>query len=150
MFDELRDLFRLGNLEVGNHTMTHRALSRLDRELVEREIIDAQNTLLREAGIQATSIAYPYGYYNQTVIEVCQDLGFKYGFTTEPEMHRLDELSGKQSLTIGRFGEPTKGIYPAYSSTDWMLYRHSLRGNKLWFSNYIWGKTADWYHRIVN
>ena len=49
--------------EIGNHTLTHPHLDRLDLEAQEREVLEADRRL-REAGIVPGSFCYPYGDFD--------------------------------------------------------------------------------------
>lgn len=102
--NELKELYAFGNVEIGNHTMTHTALCGLSEKQVRREIVDAQETICKELGVQAQSIAYPYGYFDETSRQVCEKLGFKYGLTTENKIHSIKSLKVDSFMHIGRFG----------------------------------------------
>jgi hypothetical protein len=41
------------------------------------------------------SVAFPNGNYNNTLLEVTEELGFQYAFTVEPKKNQLPLESGK-------------------------------------------------------
>lgn len=84
---ELRQL-RDEGVEIGNHTATHRSMT--DRLVGENEkdyrlrliadIDRAQQSLVRELGIQPKLFAYPYGEYSQVAADVVERFGFSAAF----------------------------------------------------------------------
>ncbi len=63
---EVKALHGAGH-EIGDHTKTHRDLTKLSEAEIRWEI-DADH--LKALGIKPRSHAYPYGYYNKTVIQL--------------------------------------------------------------------------------
>jgi len=101
---ELKDLYALGNVEVGNHTMTHAALTALSEAESRKELVDAQDVLHSALGVRPISVAYPYGYYNEAVSRVAAGCGFRFGLTVEQKKHGIRDLGGEGFQHIGRFG----------------------------------------------
>ncbi len=64
--DEVKALYEAGH-EIGDHTKTHRDLTKLSEAEIRWEI-DADH--LKALGIKPRSHAYPYGSYNKTVIQL--------------------------------------------------------------------------------
>ena len=75
---------------IGNHTYTHGRFGRPKenqtlsqyREWIKSDILLAQKKL-NESGIFTDVIAYPYGEYNEVVIDVARELGFKLMFAQD-------------------------------------------------------------------
>ncbi len=61
-WDELLAISGRGH-ELGNHTLSHLHLDALDLAGQRQELLDASNQL-RERGIEAKSVAFPYGGFN--------------------------------------------------------------------------------------
>ncbi len=72
--------------EVAVHSLTHPRLELLDKETVFNELsLDIQN-IERIFGYTPVGLAYPYGTYNQEVIDVAKSLGLKYARTAGTSM----------------------------------------------------------------
>jgi peptidoglycan/xylan/chitin deacetylase (PgdA/CDA1 family) len=83
--EQLRVMRQCG-MHVGCHGDAHEWLNSLDRSEQERDI-DAALSFLRSVGTpvdELWTIAYPYGGWNESLLEVLTDRGCRLGFTTEP------------------------------------------------------------------
>lgn len=78
-WDLINKASKLG-IEVGNHTMTHRALGDLSLEDQKLEIAEAQKVLI-ERGYEPKSFCLPYGSFNSETAHVISELGFDVGLT---------------------------------------------------------------------
>lgn len=78
---EVKELFQKG-YEIGSHTRTHAHLTTLSESQQISEISGSRDDLLA-MGIQPVrSIAYPFGEYNQTSINVARNAGYTSGRST--------------------------------------------------------------------
>lgn len=71
------------NHEVAVHSYTHPHLELLPREMVVREIYEDRKMLEELMGYPVRGMAYPFGTYSQSVIEVLEDLGIEYSRTVK-------------------------------------------------------------------
>ncbi len=72
--------------EVAVHSLTHPRLELLDEETIFNELsLDSKN-IQNIFGQAPVGMAYPYGTYNQTVIDVAKSLGIKYARTAGTSM----------------------------------------------------------------
>ena len=81
--DDCRRLVREGH-EIGLHSHAHRPLATLEPEEVAADLTLNRRLLRERAGIEATSIAYPYGgpaAVDARVIGVAREIGLAVGFT---------------------------------------------------------------------
>jgi peptidoglycan/xylan/chitin deacetylase (PgdA/CDA1 family) len=69
--------------EVAIHTVTHPHLDRLDRSSIIREVFDDLRALEDLVQYPVRGMAYPFGGYNDTVIDILRALGITYARTTE-------------------------------------------------------------------
>lgn len=80
-WEQLRTLARAG-WEIGSHSFLHQRLAGRStgeqRELLER----SRETLADRLGAKVTSLAYPYGSYDATTVQLARDLGFRCAATT--------------------------------------------------------------------
>lgn len=61
---EIRDLTNCG-FNFGAHTLTHRDLTRLPLDQMEKEIVRSKTIIEERLGAAVTSFAYPYGRYDR-------------------------------------------------------------------------------------
>jgi peptidoglycan/xylan/chitin deacetylase (PgdA/CDA1 family) len=120
---ELADFAKSPYVHLGNHTADHAVLTNYTREEVREQVEGAQAWLKELTGAAPEAIAYPNGNYSDTVVEVCEELGLKVGFTVCPKKISLP-LRAKASnlLRLGRFG--THGDVPLLTQCE--TYRSDL------------------------
>ena len=69
-------------MTIANHTVSHPRLSQLkSRGEKEKEILNAENTLVEKLGVRSPWIAYPYGDYDKEVLQICKKAGFELGMS---------------------------------------------------------------------
>lgn len=71
--------------EIGNHTLTHADLSKLDLEGQVREIEEADDRLL-EHGLSPGSVCYPYGRMNVDTVFACERAQYRVGLALGKRM----------------------------------------------------------------
>ena len=76
---ELADLY--AGHEMSCHTYTHPWLTQLSKEEMLRELLDDRRALEDVAGAPIRGLSYPYGAFNDQVIEVIRVCGFAYART---------------------------------------------------------------------
>jgi peptidoglycan-N-acetylglucosamine deacetylase len=69
--------------EVAVHSLTHPFLEDLPREAIIHEILEDRKQLERWFGYPVRGMAYPYGTYNELVLEVLKTLGIEYSRTVK-------------------------------------------------------------------
>lgn len=67
--------------EVAVHTLTHPHLEKLDMATIENEISVDKDNLERIFGNRVIGMAYPYGTYDQRVVDIIGKIGIKYART---------------------------------------------------------------------
>ncbi|MHA7842220.1 MAG: polysaccharide deacetylase family protein [Winogradskyella sp.] len=95
--DELNEICYKG-FKLGVHTHNHNPLIFLNKESQYYEIKSCIDYLSEIDSIKY--IAYPNGLVNDMVVEICQDLELKYGFTTQ----RGFNIKQEERLKIKRIG----------------------------------------------
>ncbi len=78
-WDQLRELQKEG-VNMGSQSASHPHMHTLSEELVKKEIDNSNERFLEELGIRPEIFAYPYGEYNNMVVEVVKQSGFKAAF----------------------------------------------------------------------
>lgn len=76
----LPDLYR--GHEIAVHCLTHADLTRCDDETIRNEVVLDKQNLERMFGCEIEGMAYPYGTFNDKVVEIVGECGIKYARTT--------------------------------------------------------------------
>lgn len=96
-WDEVKALDVEG-MQIGCHTMTHPFLTRVKTDdVLRREIVGAKQRIEAHIGTPVTSIAYPFGQYNERVVALVREAGFSSARSTWPGVVHSSE--GLWSLT---------------------------------------------------
>jgi peptidoglycan/xylan/chitin deacetylase (PgdA/CDA1 family) len=96
-WNEIRELDAEG-MEIGCHTLTHLILTRLKSDdQLRHEIVAAKDMIEARIGHPVTSLAYPFGQYDERVVAAARDAGFTTARTTWPGVFHTKD--GILSLT---------------------------------------------------
>ncbi|MDD5147781.1 MAG: polysaccharide deacetylase family protein [Candidatus Daviesbacteria bacterium] len=87
---QLKEIAQSGLVEIGAHTMDHTYLSGLPLERVEYEVKQSKKYFESNFGIKVVSFAYPYGAFDNQIIDVVKRAGFKSAVTAIPGIFALD------------------------------------------------------------
>jgi len=74
--DEIRALHGSG-IEIGSHGATHRALTSLPDAELSREVAGSREALERILGAEVTSFSYPFGDFDDRVVEAVRRAGYR-------------------------------------------------------------------------
>ena len=74
--DEIKEVYK--GHEVAIHSLSHPHLEDLSREIVIKEIFEDRKNLEKICGYLVRGMAYPFGTYNETVLEVLKTCGVEY------------------------------------------------------------------------
>lgn len=116
-WDQLKEMANSHAVTIASHTLSHPKLHNLaTRAEKEKEIVDANKALKYQLGIDNVWLAYPYGDYDDEVIDICKKAGIKMAVTTD---------AGR--VHVGSFPYDLKR---AYIGNDISIARFSERLNK--------------------
>lgn len=105
-WDVLRQLNATGLYEWHNHTQTHPNLASITSAQRQAEFANADMALRKELGISyKTTLFYPLGVYNQSVIQDVNTYGFPMAFTIRDESNTKTDrpsIIGDNPLRINR------------------------------------------------
>ncbi len=102
--DEIKDLFK--EHEVSVHTANHPNLTTLNKADVVYEVIEDRKELERLTGITVKGMAYPFGNYNEFVIDAIKGLGIEYARTVNDTYNfSIPDDFLKWNPTIHQFGK---------------------------------------------
>ena len=74
--DCVKEIARRGH-EIGNHSLTHPHMSRMDAIAIQKELSDLDDMLEELTGKRSTLFRAPFGEYNDTVIRAAHEAGYE-------------------------------------------------------------------------
>lgn len=77
-WSQIRELCDYG-FECGSHTVNHPDLTRINEKDMYRELAYSKKKIEDTIGKQVKYISFPFGRYNQKVIDVCKEVGYERG-----------------------------------------------------------------------
>ncbi len=105
---------------IGSHTMTHPLLPSIDKSQMERELAGSRMKLEQMLNCEVKLLSFPYGGFNDTVIESSREAGYERVFTALP----VFAFSQPEEFVTGRVGT---------APTDWPIeFRLKLAGAFRW------------------
>lgn len=109
--EDVREWHRHGGF-VGSHTLTHRALTELEKGDVASELSDARRILEDIIGEPVTSLAYPRGRCSPEVVRAVEAAGYECAFTTRKgNRHSYEERFLLRRVKAGRGTSPLRLRY---------------------------------------
>jgi peptidoglycan/xylan/chitin deacetylase (PgdA/CDA1 family) len=121
-FMSLDELHRLPAdlISLGSHTRTHPFLPKLSKEEARDEIANSRIRLGQMLARDLTLFAFPYGAFNEGLVNICRDAGYQRIFTTLPYPAEL----GPDEFVSGRV---------TVEPTDWPIeFYLKLTGSYRW------------------
>jgi peptidoglycan/xylan/chitin deacetylase (PgdA/CDA1 family) len=104
----------------GSHTVTHPPMTKLSAQTAKDELVNSRRQLERSLGRSITLFSFPYGLYNQNLLDWCREAGYQRVFTIEPSF----AFSEAQEYVVGRV---------SVDPPDWPLeFWLKLRGAYNW------------------
>jgi len=107
---EIIDISKSTYISIGNHTHNHAILTNYSDEEIKDEFITSNNLLLDLTGSKPNSIAFPNGNFNNTILNIAQNEGFKYAFTTQNDINKLPFSENDKIVAMNRFMARTTNI----------------------------------------
>jgi len=86
--DEIKELSDQG-IEIASHTLHHSDLKNVDSEVAKEELLLSKSLLEKIIGKEIISFSFPYGSYNDDLINLVFDCGYSFVYTTQPEIISL-------------------------------------------------------------
>lgn len=80
-WDDVNEMAESGVIEIESHTVSHSDLTKIGDEKLVRELRESQRIIKAKIGRSPQFLAYPYGNFNDKVVDVMKELGYKAGFT---------------------------------------------------------------------
>lgn len=96
-WEMVRDLHEHGH-EIGSHSCTHPILTKCSAKALRSEIFDSKKNIESKLRSRVESFCYPNGDYNDKIVKVVRDAGYRYGVTTRWGLNTI----GDYPLTLNR------------------------------------------------
>ncbi len=99
----LADLKKISsdNIVVGYHSENHKDLSKIDKKELVKEITISKRTFEKKLGSTIRYFAYPFGKYNNAVLDVVSKSGYAAAFTTKSALYTNNSLYEIPRYCIG-------------------------------------------------
>jgi peptidoglycan/xylan/chitin deacetylase (PgdA/CDA1 family) len=110
-WEQLRSLLEQG-WEIGSHTATHPHLTEIGAERASSELRDSRAACEEELQRPCHSLAYPFGSYDATVLDLAAAAGYRTAVTLDERI--AAPLRGRRRLEV-----PREAIY---RSTGWVTF----------------------------
>lgn len=89
-WEQLKEM-KLSGFEVGSHTLSHCNLTKKLKdesekayiERVEKELVLSKQIIDKKLNQNTVALAFPYGAYNQQVLDLCEKAGYKLGLSVK-------------------------------------------------------------------
>lgn len=96
---EIKEISAQG-IEIGSHTLNHADLRNVDLNVAKDELHLSKSILEEVIGKEVVSFSFPYGSYDDELIKLAFDYGYKFVYTTQPQVIALPA----NKKVIGRIG----------------------------------------------
>lgn len=107
-------------ISIGSHTMTHPMLPKVNDEHLKQELMGSRSKLERMLNRRITQFSFPYGAFDDRVIDSCREAGYDRAFTALPVL----AFTEPREFLTGRVGT---------SPNDWPIeFRLKLAGAYRW------------------
>ncbi len=159
---ETSKLYSSKNCEVAVHALTHPFLEKLKDEEIIYEIVEDRRNIEAQYGTLAVGMAYPYGTYDDRVVDILDKCGICYSRTTVTTekfdfpknwltLHPTCHHNNPRLMEMAKKFVEEKSTYP---SDNWLFYlwghSYEFDRNNNWnvieeFLEYTGGKEDIWY-----
>ena len=131
----INEMIESGLVGIGAHTYTHKDARFIDRNNFNKEILEANEEILRNTGVQVEDFAFPFGYYNKNIIKLLDEL------KVYKRLYTIDcrpTLKTNNTIIYGRVGisdddsdndfiSKLAGRYDIYYFITWYFRRNIIR-----------------------
>lgn len=81
--EQLKEMKESGLIDIQSHTVTHPRLATLSSDEIYNELYNSKKYLKDNLDIDSEVICYPYGSFNNTVLNLSKEVGYKYGLAMD-------------------------------------------------------------------
>ena len=130
-------------IEFGAHSRTHADLTTLTLERLKEEVLGSATDMEGLLRAQVTSFAYPFGFYDEEVVE-CVRGAFDLAFGINPEERGINHLLPTRICCNGRWCRQRTGLFMLSCVRDWDIARFNKCGRDLEFVPGSSGRRVWW------
>lgn len=124
--DELRSLPEL--IELGSHSLSHPHLTRIDGARLREEVDTSRHKLAELLGSDVSLLAFPYGEYDDRVVDTCSEAGYERVFGIDPwpaDPAGADFVRGRVPVDLN--DSPLMFHLKARGAYGWMIHASALK-----------------------
>ncbi len=124
--DELRSLPEL--IELGSHSLSHPHLTQIDESRLRDEIATSRHKLSELIGSEVSLLAFPYGEYDDRVVDTCTEAGYERVFGIDPwpaDPGGRDYVRGR--VPVDPNDDPVLFHLKARGAYGWMIHASALK-----------------------
>jgi len=114
-WEELKQMLTAG-MVIGSHALTHRILTSLPIDEIERELRDSKRILEQNLSISVENLSIPRGFYNWTILNIAKQTGYKNIFVSDllpgTGGNCIPRIAVMRNWTIKRFEMALAGQVP--------------------------------------
>ena len=124
--DELRSLPEL--IELGSHTLSHPHLTRIASSRLREEVATSRHKLAELLGNHVSLLAFPYGEYDDRVVDTCSEAGYERVFGIDPspaDPAGRDFVRGR--VPVDPADGPLMFHLKARGAYAWMIHASALK-----------------------
>lgn len=110
-WDQLKEMVAAG-FAVGSHTYDHSDLRKVDDAELRRQLVESREVLVERLGVSVDALSYPYGSYDQRILQALKEHGYTTAFTlnqivyqSPSDPYRLNRLRISYGTTLEEFAE---------------------------------------------
>ena len=79
-WDQILELHKSKNVEIGNHSHSHEYLVEENSEIIKKDILTSIEIFKKKLGKNSDFFSYPFGEYSLEFKKIIKELGFSYAF----------------------------------------------------------------------
>jgi peptidoglycan/xylan/chitin deacetylase (PgdA/CDA1 family) len=95
---ELKEIKKY-NFVIGSHTRTHPDLTKISFQRAKEELSSSKKELEDKLGEEVKFLSYPFGRYNDAIIEIALEVGYTLTFTSNPLVNQK-EVVGRMGISL--------------------------------------------------
>ena len=88
---DLKAEMKKNGIEFGSHTLSHVELTKVSPADAKKQLSDSSLALAYHTGTAPIALAYPCGRFNDEVLQIVKDTGYRLGFTVELGFDRKND-----------------------------------------------------------
>ena len=136
---------RDAGMVVGSHGLTHEILTTLNMQQLKEELSDSKKILEKELKIKVEYFSVPRGFYNEKIIQLAKEAGYKKIFVSDLNNDHEDYCIGRVAVknfwSMSRFKVALDGEIPILE-----LFFNFLKNP---IKKFLGGKSYDRFRRIL-